>query len=135
MTNPIETWLNFLKNPDSGTLDSILADEVEFHSPVVYKAQSGKNITSLYLQAAISVLGNDTFRYVRKIIGENDAVLEFIVTVDELEINGVDLIRWGADGKITDFKVMIRPLKAVNKIHQLMAEKLMSTQKAMGRKD
>ena len=67
------------------------------------------------------MLGHPGFRYLREVVGERDAALEFAVTLDGIEINGVDLIRWNNEGKITDFKVMVRPLKAVNTLHQLMA--------------
>lgn len=124
--DPIKNWHAFIESRDPSVLDGILADDVCFHSPVVFGAQQGKRLTMGYLLAAVAVLGNESFRYVREIIGADDAVLEFIVVINEVEINGVDLIHWNSDGKIDDFKVMIRPLKAVNTVHQLMAEKLLS---------
>ena len=78
----------------------------------------------MYLTAAIMVLGNADFRYIREVIGESDAVLEFKAELNGIVINGVDMIHWDADGKIDDFKVMIRPLKAVNLLHQLMGQML-----------
>jgi hypothetical protein len=70
------------------------------------------------------VLNNAAFRYEREIVGEHDAVLEFATEIDGIQINGVDLIRWNDQGLITDFKVMVRPLKAINALHQKMAELL-----------
>jgi len=90
----------------------------------VHTPQAGKAITARYLAAALAVLGNPTFRYVREVAGERDAVLEFEVEIDGLSVNGVDLIRWNEAGRIVDFKVMLRPLKAVNLIHQKMAAML-----------
>jgi hypothetical protein len=70
------------------------------------------------------VLGNSDFSYVREVVGESDAVLEFNAEVDGIQINGVDMIHWNAEGKIDDFKVMIRPLKAVNLLHAMMRQML-----------
>lgn len=105
-------------------MDDILADDVVFHSPVVHTPQKGKELAKMYLSAAIMLLGNNEFKYVRELIGESDAVLEFTSEVNGIHINGVDMIRWNADGKIDDFKVMIRPLKAVNLLFGLMKQML-----------
>ena len=91
---------------------------------MVHSVQRGKAITRMYLAAALDVLGNDTFRYVREVMNEQDAVLEFEVEVKGVVMNGVDMIRWNDQGKIIDFKVMVRPLKAINLIHQEMASRL-----------
>jgi hypothetical protein len=122
--NTVENWHAALKSRDTGRLDDLLAEDVTFHSPIVHTPQVGKELTRLYLSAAFFVLANDSFRYVRQVVGERDAVLEFVVEVEGITINGVDMMTWGADGKITDFKVMLRPLKAINLIHQKMAAAL-----------
>jgi hypothetical protein len=111
---------------DASALDALLADAVVFHSPVVHTPQLGKAITRKYLAAALEVFVNDTFRYVREVIGPRDAVLEFQVTIDGIDVNGVDMITWDDAGQIVEFKVMLRPLKAVNLIHQKMAAMLTS---------
>jgi len=113
-----------VRNRDRAGLERLLAEDVTFHSPVVHTPQRGKAITAAYLAAALQVLGNDTFRYVREVVAARDAVLEFEVELDGVHVNGVDLIRWGEDGRIVDFKVMVRPLKAVNALHRMMAEAL-----------
>jgi hypothetical protein len=77
--------------------------------------------------AAVQVFGNDSFRYVREVVDEHDAVLEFETEIDGIVVNGVDMIRWNNDGKITEFKVMVRPLKAINIIHQKMGEMLLAS--------
>ena len=102
----------------------MLAEEATFHSPVVHTPQVGKAITRKYLAAAFEVLNGEQFRYVREIIGPNDAMLEFETEIDGIYIDGVDIIRWNDEGRITDFKVMLRPLKAVNAVHAKMAEML-----------
>ena len=109
---------------DPRGLVTLLAEEVVFHSPVVHTPQHGKPITLMYLQAAFHVFFNDSFHYVREVVGTHDAVLEFEVEIDGIRVNGVDMLRWDDAGQITEFKVMLRPLKAVNLIHQKMGEML-----------
>jgi ketosteroid isomerase-like protein len=122
--NTVAEWHKLLEAKDAAGLDNILADNVVFHSPVVHTPQVGKQITTLYLSAAFFVFNNGHFKYLREIISGNNAVLEFTTVIDGITINGVDMITWNADGKITDFKVMIRPLKAINLIHKMMGEML-----------
>jgi hypothetical protein len=122
--DPIETWHSLAKHRDPHGLDDLLADDVVFHSPVVHTPQVGKAITKKYLTAALQVFINATFRYVREVKGARDAVLEFQVDLDGITVNGVDMIKWNDSGRITEFKVMLRPLKAVNLIHQKMGAML-----------
>jgi len=125
MTKPaLDTWHELIEAKNAAGLDDILADDAVFHSPVVHTPQEGKQLTKLYLSAAIMVLGSSNFEYVREVIGESDAVLEFTAEIDGVHINGVDMVHWNADGKIDDFKVMIRPLKAVNLLYSLMQKML-----------
>jgi hypothetical protein len=123
-TPALETWHQLIREQNAAGLDDILADDAVFHSPVVHTPQEGKALTKLYLSAAIMVLGSSSFEYVREVVGESDAVLEFKAEINGITINGVDMVHWNADGKIDDFKVMIRPLKAVNLLHQLMKQML-----------
>lgn len=120
----IAEWHKVFRSRDMRGLDALLADRATFHSPIVHSPQVGKALTKMYLAGAFFVLGNDAFRYVREVIGATDAVLEFVTEVDGITINGVDMISWDADGRINDFKVMIRPLKAINLVHQKMAAAL-----------
>ncbi len=124
--DPIENWHRIAANRDIQGLDQLLADDAVFHSPVVHTPQAGKAITKKYLGAAFQVFFNDSFRYVRELRGDRDAVLEFQVELDGISVNGVDMIKWNDAGKITEFKVMLRPLKAVNLVHQKMAQMLSS---------
>ena len=117
-------WHQIVTTRNAKGLAALLADNVVFHSPVVHTPQTGKPITTLYLTAALHVFGNESFRYVREVVGECDAVLEFQVEIEGISVNGVDMIKWGDDGRIVEFKVMLRPLKAVNLIHQKMAAML-----------
>lgn len=126
--HPVEAWHRIAKARDPRGLDALLADDVVFVSPVVHTPQRGKAITKAYLAAAVQVLGNASFRYVRQIVGERDAVLEFETELDGVLVNGVDLLRWNEAGQLTEFKVMVRPLKAVNRVHERMAAMLQALQ-------
>ncbi|MBS0460971.1 MAG: nuclear transport factor 2 family protein [Proteobacteria bacterium] len=125
--HPIAAWHRVLAARDATGLHGLLADDAVFHSPVVHTPQRGRALVAGYLAAAFVVLGNDSFRYVREIVGERDAALEFATTIDGIHVNGVDLIGWNEHGLITDFKVMLRPLKAIELIHRLMGQMLQST--------
>ena len=120
----IERWREIAKSRDAAGLDELLADDVVFTSPVVHTPQRGKAITTKYLAAATMVLGGENFRYIGQWLAKDSAVLEFVTRVDGVEIDGVDIIGWNAEGRIDCFKVMVRPLKAINALHQMMGAKL-----------
>jgi hypothetical protein len=126
--HPIETWHRLVRTHDASGLDALLADDAVFHSPIVHTPQRGKKLTAMYLNAAFQVFFNSSFRYVREIVGASDAMLEFETEIDGIQVNGVDIIRWNESGQIVDFKVMLRPLKAINLIHQRMAAMLQALQ-------
>jgi hypothetical protein len=105
-------------------LQDLLAEGCTFHSPFLHKPQQGKGLSALYLGAAFHVFFDHSFRYARAVVGERDAVLEFSTEIDGLAINGVDMVHWNEAGQIAELKVMLRPLKAVNPIHQQMAAML-----------
>jgi hypothetical protein len=120
----LKCWHKIVQDGDLRGLDELLSDTVVFYSPVVHTPQKGKMITTIYLTAASEVFSGHSFRYVREVVDGSGAVLEFEVEVDEVLINGVDMIRWNEQGQIEEFKVMVRPLKAITLIHQKMAEML-----------
>ena len=121
----IAAWHDYMHGgSDPEKLKAMLADDAVFHSPVVHNPQEGKAKVFAYLHAAAHVLGNDSFHYVRQIVDGDTAVLEFALVLDGIQVNGVDMVRWNAEGKIEDFKVMVRPLKAVNKVWEKMGEML-----------
>ncbi|MCE2829513.1 MAG: nuclear transport factor 2 family protein [Sphingomonadales bacterium] len=122
--NPAEIWHKVALSRDPNTISATLHDDCVFESPVVHTPQVGKAITSQYLAAAGFTLGNDSFRYVGEWHRENSAILEFTAEIDGIKINGIDMISCDDDGLITHFKVMVRPLKAVNMLHQKMGEML-----------
>lgn len=121
----VAAWHDYMKSGGNAALLSAqLADDAVFHSPVVHSPQEGKAKVMLYLLSAAKVLGNESFTYVREMIDGNDAMLEFTSEIDGIVINGIDLIRFDDQGKIIDFKVMVRPVKAVNKLWEMMAAQL-----------
>jgi hypothetical protein len=122
--HPLETWHRLVRTQDSSGLNTLLAKDAVFYSPVVHAPQHGRKLACYYLSAAFQVFFNPNFRYVREIVGASDAMLEFETEIDGVLVNGVDLIKWNDAGQIIEFKVMIRPLKAINVIHQRMAAML-----------
>lgn len=112
---------------DPSALAEVIAEDAVFHSPVVHTPQAGRAKVVAYLSAAGQVLGGEGFRYVRELTDGNQALLEFETTLGGIHINGIDLITFDEDGKITDFKVMVRPLKAINKVWELMGARLAAT--------
>ncbi|MGI8939002.1 MAG: nuclear transport factor 2 family protein [Iamia sp.] len=127
-------WHEVVRGDHAG-LPDLLADDVVFLSPVVFTPQRGKEITTMYLTAAFGSLagsnggsgqGSDgpRFRYVRELVGTHDAILEFETDIDGTHVNGVDMIRVDDGGRIVEFKVMVRPLQAMNKLHEVMRAQL-----------
>ena len=124
MIDTLAAWHQVAKTRDVEALKALLAEDAVFLSPVVHAPQKGRAITAKYLGAAFQVLFNETFQYVREISGDRDAMLEFEVEIDGTIVNGVDIMKWNDEGKIIEFKVMLRPLKAINLIHQEMGKML-----------
>ena len=122
--HPIAAWHELVRSRNPAGLESLLDQDAVFVSPVVHSPQRGKRLAAAYLTAAFHVFLNSTFRYVREIIGPSDAMLEFETEIDGVLVNGVDIIKWNESGRIVEFKVMIRPLKAINLVHQRMAAML-----------
>ena len=118
----MDKWRNHLKGEFEGGLDELLADDVVFHSPVVFTPLEGKDVTKLYLSAAGNTFGENgsNFRYTREVVSGKQSILEFETTIEDKYVNGVDIMTWNDDGRISEFKVMIRPLQAVNLVHAKM---------------
>ena len=121
----LDRWYAFIKSHDRAALWDLLHPDAVFESPVVHTPQRGRDLTVKYLASAEKVLGGPGFAYRGEWRSENGAVLEFETEIDGITINGVDIITFDHDGRITHFKVMVRPLKAINLLHRLMGEALM----------
>lgn len=119
----LERWHQIVEQGQPELLDDILAQDCVFFSPVVHTPQRGRELTKLYLSGAMQVLNKD-FRYVKQLSTPDHAVLEFVCDIDGITVNGVDIMSFDQDGKISEFKVMVRPLKAVNMLHTKMFEML-----------
>ena len=142
-------WKQHLRGESPGGLDELLHDDVVFYSPIVFTPQRGKAITTMYLEAASQTLPGDAgieksaatdggvggFHYTKEVVSGDVAVLEFETTVEGKYVNGVDIIRCDDDGRIVEFRVMIRPLQAVNLVHRQMAAMLESMAPDAGRSD
>ena len=109
---------------DLTLLSAMIADDAVFHSPVVHTPQAGKAKVMAYLGAAAQVLGGDRFVYVRELVDGNQVLLEFTDQLDGVHVNGIDLITFDDAGMIKDFKVMVRPMKAMNKLWEMMGTQL-----------
>lgn len=120
----LDKWYGYMRSHDRAALWDLLHPDAVFESPVVHTPQRGRDIVLKYLSSAEKVLGGPDFSYVGEWRSDNGAVLEFERVIDGIKINGVDIITFDAEGHITHFKVMVRPLKAVNLLHALMAEQL-----------
>ena len=120
----IEKWHKVIETNNLELLNEIIADNAIFSSPVVFKPMEGKEITMMYLHAAGESFNMEKFEYTKEIHDDMNSVLEFETFIDEISVNGVDMIEWNEDGKISNFKVMIRPYKAVQKVQEKMIEAL-----------
>ena len=121
----LDAWYAYMRAPDHAALRSLLHPDAVFESPVVHTPQRGRDITFRYLASADTVLGGPSFRYVGEWRNDRSAVLEFMTEIEGVTIDGVDIITFDDAGeKIVHFKVMVRPLKAINVLHRLMGEQL-----------
>ena len=123
----LAAWHRYMQTSDTALLAELIAPDAVFHSPVVHTPQAGHAKVLLYLSAAGQVFADTGFTYVRELVDGPEVCLEFAATVDGVHVNGIDLIRFDLEGRIVDFKVMVRPLKAVNRLWEMMAAALENT--------
>ncbi|MGB1200215.1 MAG: nuclear transport factor 2 family protein [Cognaticolwellia aestuarii] len=124
----LNNWHTMIKNKQVDQVSTLLADNVTLFSPVIHTPIQGQQMVSMYLTAAFHTFLNGTFNYDREFTADNAAVLEFSLNIDGIDINGIDMITWNEEGKITEFKVMIRPYKALNMINDQMTAMLATLQ-------
>lgn len=120
---PVAAWHRIAEARDPAGLGDLLAEDCVFRSPAVHTPQEGRALTTAYLSAAIVVLG-PTLTYHRQWYAADSAVLEFSAELDGLAVHGVDMLAWGDDGRLTEFAVMVRPVKALHRLMELMAAEL-----------
>ena len=123
----LAAWHRYMQTGDTALLDALIAPDAVFHSPVVHTPQAGHAKVVMYLSAAGQVFADTGFTYIRELIDGPDVCLEFAATIDGIQVNGIDLIHFDLEGRIADFKVMVRPMKAMNKLWELMAAALENT--------
>jgi len=123
----IQRWIDIIDNGRTDGLEALLAENAVFYSPAVFTPQEGRATTLAYLTAAVKVLGGSNFRYVGQWFADRSAVLEFVADLDGIHVNGVDVIHWNDDDEIVEFKVMLRPLKALQAVMSAMAELLQNS--------
>ena len=124
---PLRAWHRVVEAQDPALLDELLADDVVFRSPAVFAPQEGKALTTMYLTAALVVLG-PTLRYAAQWHDEHSGVLEFEADLDGVLVHGVDMLRWNDDGKLTGFTVIVRPMRGLQKLIEQMGERLAAAQ-------
>ena len=125
----LDNWYQGYRSDDPQFLEDILDESVVFSSPIVFKPIEGKEMTKLYLMGAGITFDMKNFSYVREVVDGLDVILEFETFIDDVSVNGVDMIRWNEEGRIIDFKVMVRPLKAIGALQIKMSEALDSFKK------
>lgn len=120
----LEQWHRAIETRDPSILDEILSEDVVFYSPVLWSKQEGKMLTTMYLSAALHVLGGNDFKYVKEIVSGNQACLEFTTKIGDTVVNGVDIITTNDRGRIVEFKVMVRPIRGMMVLKEKMLELL-----------
>ncbi|WP_436514506.1 nuclear transport factor 2 family protein [Ekhidna sp. To15] len=124
MSEPLSSWHKVVKTSDEKLLKSILDKDAVFYSPILFKPQKGRKMVMAYLLSAAKMFEGTGFHYVKELVSDSDAVLEFNALIDGIEVDGVDIISWNEDGKITEFKVMLRPFKSIEKVGEKMKAQL-----------
>lgn len=120
----LDTWHDFVINKNYENLSDFIADDAVLYSPIVFSPIKGNFMVGMYLMAAAEIIGNGSFKYVREVCDTENAMLEFETEINEITVEGIDMIKFTKDGKLQEIKVMIRPLKAVNIVHEKMGEYL-----------
>ena len=123
-SNPLDAWHRIVVTQDPSGLRDLLADDIVFHSPIVHTPQRGKETATRYLEAALHVFFSPSFHVVRKLFGDTDAMMEFESEIDGVIIDAVDIVTWNAARQIIEFKVLVRPLKAIGVVQQKMTARL-----------
>ena len=120
----IDRWLDVIENGQTAGLDDMLAEDAVFYSPAVFTPQRGRAKAAAYLRAAEHMFADTNFHYVNKWIDSHSAVLEFAADIDGISVEGIDILHWNDEGRLTSVKVMMRPFKGLQAVIAKMAELL-----------
>ena len=107
---------------DFSRADELLAPDVVFRSPVVFKPYEGRDVLAVILEAVVQVL--EDFRYVDQVETGDAAALVFKARVGDREVDGVDVLRFDAEGRVRELMVMVRPMSGVNALAEEMGRRL-----------
>ena len=107
---------------DLSSFEEIFAEDIVFRSPAVFKPYEGRDAVAMMLTAVAGVF--EDFRYTDQVEKGDTAVLAFCATVGGRELDGIDLLRFGADGKIREMTVYIRPLSGLTALAEAMRSAL-----------
>lgn len=120
----LDTWHDFVINKNHDNLSDFIDENATLYSPIVFTPIKGSFMVGMYLMAAAEIIGNSNFKYVREVCDSENAMLEFVTKINGISVEGIDMIKFTKQGKLKEIKVMIRPLKAVNIVHEKMGEYL-----------
>jgi len=109
---------------DFGAADDLFAEDVTFRSPVVYKPYEGRDSVKVLLGAVVQVF--EDFRYLEHVETGDVAVLMFEARVGDKQLQGVDILKFGADDRIAEMTVMVRPMSGMHALAEAMQKMLES---------
>jgi hypothetical protein len=118
----LQRWHKVVFEKDFDLLNELLDENVEFHSPTLWKPKLGRDVTAYILQMITAMF--EDFEYHREWISEDSLALEFSANIEGKNLKGIDLIRWNDEGKIIHFEVMLRPLNTLQLVFEKMTKHL-----------
>jgi hypothetical protein len=107
---------------DLSRIDALFDEDAVFRSPVVYRPYEGREAIKTILGAVLRVF--EDFRYAAQLEDGDTAVLAFETRVGEREVQGIDMLTFGADGRIVELTVMVRPMSGMHALAERMRELL-----------
>ena len=107
---------------DFRAAEDLFAPDVTFRSPVVFKPYEGRDALLVLLGAVVRVF--EDFRYVEQVETGDTAVLMFEAKVGDRDVQGVDILRFGAEGRVREMLVMVRPMSGMQALAEAMQAQL-----------
>jgi len=130
MTDLTQRWRDLFAMENMPPVRDMLAEDIQMHSPAMHQVQRGPDLIADYITAAHEIFTRWDLDYVRAFQNGNEICMEFEGEIEGVTLNGVDIIRWNADDKIDDFKIMIRPASGLKKLGEVMVKILAEVQAA-----